>query len=265
MAEKAPDAKAPEAAKPVDEKPDNTKPLGKPGIKDVKVYGTNKIPVETEFERAPNYALKDGQTKLAKNLRLLRYLEKTQRIPKNDKKMWLSDILHEIVNKNCRDDPSIMLRSQCPRFGEYLRDLALQLFKTKKLNIDNNEIELLGGIKLGSSGTPSSTPESKSDSPEAEAEAPETPDSEPSDSEPSEPAYGNIQITIKIPMDAFKKRVPEDVNDLHAVANDLQRIFQRLNDLYDLAGYDQPTRTLLKMQLELKHTLRQRIAELTAM
>jgi hypothetical protein len=226
--------------------------------KDVKVYGTNKLTVETRFARVnKDYVLTPMQDKLAKSLRLDKYLEnKDIQIP--NKAEWLSDILYEIVVLNCRTDPSIMLKSKCPNFGAYLRDLSFRLFKTKKLPILPDEVKIIGDFQptlpKGSSDSSSG-----SASPSGSAPSGPTPTAPPALPLP----YGNITLIIKIPMSALKRGIHEDVGDLHSISNQLQAIFQRLETMYD--GYDEETKTLFRMQLKLKHDLRQRIAQLAAM
>jgi hypothetical protein len=229
---------------------------GKDGeTKWIKVYGTKKLEVETRFARVnKGYVLTAKQDKLAKNLRLDKYLANKD-IQILDKKEWLSDILYEIVVLDCRTDPSIMLKSQCPNFGAYLRDLSFRLFKTKKLPISPDEVKIIGDFQptlpKASSDTSSGT----------ESSAPSAPPSAPPPSSPT--PYGNITLTIKIPMSALKRGLREDISDLHSISNRLQAIFKRLDTLYD--GYDEETKTLFRMQLKLKHDLRQRLAQLAAM
>jgi len=178
---------------------------GKEGEKkDVKVYGTTKIRVETRFARVnKEYTLAPGQEALAKSLRLRKYLENRDvKIPKDKQKEWLSDILIEIVNRNCRDDPSIMLKSECPNFAAYLRDLALQLFKTKKLPIKDEEIEILGGIKVSSPLTPAAA---KAASAAAEAEAAAKAAAAAAESTKKvKSKYGKLTIKIHIPRSALE-------------------------------------------------------------
>lgn len=245
---------------------DKTKPVvdpkdyigGEEGeTKDVKVYGTKKLTVETRFARVnKDYVLTPKQEELSKSLRLDKYLEnKDIQIPKDKHKEWLSDILYEIVFLNCRTDPSIMLKSKCPNFGAYLRDLSLRLFKTKKLPISPDEVKIIGDFqptlpKASASTAPSASPAST---------APSGPTAPPALPLP----YGNITLTIKIPMSALKRGIHEDVGDLHSISNRLQDIFKRLETMYD--GYDEESKILFRMQLHLKHDLRQRIAQLAGM
>jgi hypothetical protein len=115
-----------------------------PKLKDIKIYGAKKMRVEeitdNQTELTPNQEI------VAKHLRLRHYIQKKEMTDEEGKK-WLMDILREIINKGCRDDPSVLLREPCPTFREYLQDLALQLFRRKKLNdyfMNKNEIELIG-------------------------------------------------------------------------------------------------------------------------
>jgi len=104
---------------------------------EVKVYGNKRMLVETEFDEK-TYKLKPGQELLAKNLRLQRYAKNRKKEPK-----WIVDILKEIVIQKCRDDPQIMLTQPCINFREYLEDLMIDLFKTGKYDIDDDESFIL--------------------------------------------------------------------------------------------------------------------------
>jgi hypothetical protein len=181
---------------------------GKDGeTKWIKVYGTKKLEVDTRFARVnKGYVLTAKQDKLAKNLRLDKYLANKD-IQILDKKEWLSDILYEIVVLDCRTDPSIMLKSQCPNFGAYLRDLSFRLFKTKKLPIKDNEIEILGGIKVSSSGTSEAAEEAAAAAKTAEEAAAAAKTTEEAAAKAKEEAaakakaekFGNLTIKIHIP------------------------------------------------------------------
>jgi len=216
-----------------------------PPIEDVRVY--KSIPVETKFATAPPWALKSGQKKLAENLGLIEYRKVSTTLkglyPNDvDKDKWLVNILDEIVNKNCRDDPSLILKRKCVNFSAYLYDLATQYYETNdigKVDIFRDQIADLEAkqARQGISGEDTDDADADADAGDASAESSE---------------FGNLIITLKIPMDALLTRL----NPLYTIKERIyQEQMQKLQQLCKALGYTDSGIEILTINHKLNHIM----------
>ena len=155
--------------------------------------------VETDFDEK-TFKLKPGQELLAKNLRLQRYATKQKKEPK-----WIVDILKEIVIQKCRDDPQIMLTQPCINFRAYLEDLMIDLFKTGKYDIDDDE---KWELKVDRDEREKKKKKAKKTASATTATAAATAAAK----DPTK-VLGNTRLLIKIPFSAFKERTAQEIYD----------------------------------------------------
>jgi hypothetical protein len=226
-------------------------------IEDVRVY--KSIPVETKFATAPPWALKSGQKKLAENLGLIEYRKVSTTLkglyPNDvDKDKWLVNILDEIVNKNCRDDPSLILKRKCVNFSAYLYDLATQYYETNNIgqvDIFKNQVADMEA-KQARQGPGKDTEEAAADA-DADADATATDaDADAGDAPTESSEFGNLIITLKIPMDALLARL----NPLYTIKERIyQEQMQKLQQLCKALGYTDSGIEMLTINHKLNHIM----------
>jgi hypothetical protein len=227
-----------------------------PTTKKVRVYGTEYLDVEMKIN--PN-KLTAAQQKLVEQLRLNDYVEEKYKGQEIQGKQWIEQILDEIINKDCRGDPSLIAKESCPNFQAYLMHLALTLYGKRG---DKNKLPYVKNEAVISQDEKDRRDAARKGKGTEGAEGAEGAEGGPEGKGP----FGDLTLRIHIPMSILLDEMGVGGDELDALLRKILRTVPPLmEEFINAANLDPILLQLFQLETRIRKAMAKQMPELTAL